>query len=45
MVLTSLIPLWFEVFAMVVVMLTEELFIEALKTEDDVGLGEEQLGI
>ena len=45
MVLTSLLPLWFEVFAMVVVMLTEELFIEALKTEDDVGLGEEQLGI
>ena len=45
MVLTSLLPLCFEVFAMVVVMLTEELFIEALKTEDDVELGEEQLGI
>ena len=45
MALTSLL-LWFEVFAMVVVMLTEELFIEALKTGDDVGrLGEEQLGI
>ena len=35
--LTSLLP-WFEVggdFAMVVVMLTVELFIDALKAEDD----------
>ena len=40
----SSLLLWFEIFAMVVVVLTEVLFIEALKTGDDV-LGEEKLGI